>query len=202
MVAGSAAGGLLPAPARAQPGRGLRVAIVGGGLAGLAAALTLADARVRSTVYEASLSVGGRIHSNTTYWDDAQVTEWCGEFVNSDHATVLGLARRFRIETIDLPLQSPVGADETFLLDGQRYPEADALRDFRPVHAALTRDARAAGPRTTAASTPPGVWRSTTRASTRGSPPTCRAGARARSAGSWTWPTPPSSARRPPSSRL
>ena len=152
VVAGTAAGGLLPAPARAQPGRGLRVAIVGGGLAGLAAALTLADARVRSTVYEASLSVGGRIHSNTTYWDDAQVTEWCGEFVNSDHATVLGLARRFRIETIDLPLQSPVGADETFLLDGQRYPEADALRDFRPVHAALTRDARAAGPRTTAAS--------------------------------------------------
>jgi monoamine oxidase len=134
------------------------VAIVGGGLAGLTAALALADARVRTTLYEASLAVGGRVHSNAGYWADGQVTEWCGEFVNSDHDTVLSLAKRFQLEPIDLPSEPPVGGEDTFHVDGGRYPEADAARDFRPVLAALRQDAQAAGPRTTyAIHTPRGV---------------------------------------------
>ncbi len=56
-----------------------RIAIVGGGIAGLNAALTLADAGYASTVYEASSRVGGRMHSNTTSWANGQVSEWCGE---------------------------------------------------------------------------------------------------------------------------
>ena len=38
------------------------VAIVGGGIAGLAAALTLADAGIASTLYDSSDRVGGRMH--------------------------------------------------------------------------------------------------------------------------------------------
>jgi hypothetical protein len=72
------------------------VAIVGAGLAGLSAALTLHDADVTATVYEAADQAGGRVHSNTTgYWRDGQVSEWCGELINTDHQTVLRLARRF-----------------------------------------------------------------------------------------------------------
>src|SRR5690242_15102726 len=42
-----------------------RIAIVGGGIAGLSAALTLADAGYRSTIYEAHASrLGGRMHSD------------------------------------------------------------------------------------------------------------------------------------------
>src|SRR6266849_1622623 len=41
-----------------------RIGIIGAGIAGLNAALTLQDAGLRSTVYEASSSIGGRIHSN------------------------------------------------------------------------------------------------------------------------------------------
>src|SRR5215831_14039095 len=52
-----------------------RVAIVGGGIARLNAALTLQDACIASTIYEASPIVGGRIHSNTTTWLENQTSE-------------------------------------------------------------------------------------------------------------------------------
>jgi|GEM_PF-3153713 len=55
------------------------------------------DAKVRATVFEASRDVGGRMHSDTrNYWRDGQVSEWCGEFINTDHKTMRGLAQRFQ----------------------------------------------------------------------------------------------------------
>ena len=56
-----------PQPRRAPP----RIAIVGAGIAGLTAALTLQDKGIAATVYEASPRVGGRMHSDRSgYWDD------------------------------------------------------------------------------------------------------------------------------------
>src|SRR5579864_7074141 len=43
-----------------------RIAIVGGGIAGLSAALTLTDAGIPSTVYESNATrLGGRMHSDS-----------------------------------------------------------------------------------------------------------------------------------------
>ena len=63
-----AAGALLPHRARAQSAAPARIAIVGAGIAGLSAALKLADNGIASTVYEASDRIGGRMHSETSYW--------------------------------------------------------------------------------------------------------------------------------------
>lgn len=49
------------------------IAIIGAGIAGLTTALTLQDAGFASMLYEASERLGGRIHSDTTTWDDALV---------------------------------------------------------------------------------------------------------------------------------
>ena len=49
-----------PARAAAAP----RIAIVGGGIAGLAAALTLQDKGIGADVYESSGRLGGRMHSD------------------------------------------------------------------------------------------------------------------------------------------
>src|SRR6202044_1340281 len=47
-----------------------RVVIVGAGIAGLVTAMRLRDAGIDSTIYESSLRVGGRMHSERAYWAD------------------------------------------------------------------------------------------------------------------------------------
>jgi monoamine oxidase len=79
-----------------------RIVIVGAGIAGLNAALTLQDAGLSCSIYEASNHIGGRMHSDTTTWADGMVSEWCGEFIDSDHQTIRHLIERFGLKTIDL----------------------------------------------------------------------------------------------------
>ena len=62
-----------------------RIAIIGAGIAGLNAALTLQDAGLACSIYEESNCIGGRMHSDTTTWADGMVSEWCGEFIDGDH---------------------------------------------------------------------------------------------------------------------
>jgi monoamine oxidase len=153
LLAGAAA---LPRPAR---GAGApRIVIVGGGIAGLSAALTLADRGYASTVYESSDRVGGRMHSQTGYWLDGQVSEWCGEFVDSGHKTIRSLAQRFRLPVDDLYAAYPAGSSDTYHFFGQYYPKTQADSDFQPVHQALQTDRQAASyPTTFEVSTPAGV---------------------------------------------
>ena len=47
-----------------------QIAIVGAGMAGLNAALTLQDAGLSCSIYEASHRIGGRIHSDAMTWAD------------------------------------------------------------------------------------------------------------------------------------
>ena len=98
-AAGSAATFARPSQVFAVPPR---IVIVGGGIAGLHAALTLQDAGRSSTVYEASARFGGRMHSDTTSWLNNQVSEHCGELIDTEHKTILGLAKRFKIGVADL----------------------------------------------------------------------------------------------------
>src|SRR5436305_11835929 len=78
------------------------IAIVGAGIAGLNAALTFQDAGLSCSIYEASDRIGGRMHSDSTTWADGMVSEWCGEFIDADHATIHQLNKRFGLTTIDL----------------------------------------------------------------------------------------------------
>src|SRR5438876_2357177 len=78
-----------------------RIAIVGAGIAGLNAALTLQDAGLSCSIYEASDRIGGRMHSDTT-WADDMVSEWCGEFIDGNHETIHQLIKRFGLDGIDL----------------------------------------------------------------------------------------------------
>lgn len=121
------------------------VVIVGGGIAGLNCALELSDFGIRSTVYEASGRIGGRMFSNNSYWDANQVTEWCGELIDTGHTTLRRLAKRF-----DLPLDNLLGAqparsDDIYYFSGRYYPKNQADRDFSVVANIIAQDAEAAG---------------------------------------------------------
>ena len=142
----AAAAASLPAWAgQAVPKATPRIAIIGGGIAGLTAALTLQDAGVFATIYEASGRTGGRMHSDTTTWQNGQVTEHCGELIDPTHDTILDLAKRFKIPVVDVSRAEPPQSTETYYFFGQRYPRDQAIEDFKPVYQAVKRDLNAAG---------------------------------------------------------
>ena len=145
-LAGTAVGAAalaLPRAARAA-GPQPSIAIVGGGIAGLTCALYLRDKGLASTVYEASGRLGGRMFTNTSYWG-GQVSEWCGELVDSGHKTVHNLCSRFHL-TLDNLLNAELnGAEETYRFGGQYYPKAQADTDFLDMSDILGADLAAAG---------------------------------------------------------
>src|SRR5437762_1065059 len=144
--------GVFARAARAAPSQS--IAIIGGGIAGLTAALTLQDRGIGSTVYESHPTrVGGRMHSDFTefpgYWANRQGAELCGELIDSGHKTILSLAQRFRLPTVNLTGSEPNGSDDTYYFFGSYYPKEQADKDFQPVHQALQRDVSAASYPTT-----------------------------------------------------
>jgi len=125
---------------RARSATAPRIAIVGGGIAGLTAALTLADKGLPSTIYEASPSrVGGRMHTNDSgYWSDAQVSEWCGELIDTNHKTIQALAQRFKLPLADTFAGYPNGSTDTYWFTNYGYYSTDqADKDFQPIHNTL-----------------------------------------------------------------
>lgn len=130
---GLAAGGLALA---ARSGRarafnapaGLRVAIIGGGLAGLACADALRKIGVAATIYEGRPDrVGGRCWSNL---DDfpGQVAEAGGEMIDTAHTTMLSYAREFHLELEDY--NKAPGAP-SYYFGGQLHDEAEVVDQFR-----------------------------------------------------------------------
>jgi monoamine oxidase len=135
----------MAAPRFSQAAQAPTVVIVGGGIAGLNCALELADAGIRSTVYEASGRIGGRMFSNTSYWDANQVTEWCGELIDTSHTTVRKLAKRFDLHLDNLLGAQPSRSDDVYYFSGRYYAKSQADRDFDAVASIIAGDAEAAG---------------------------------------------------------
>lgn len=135
MAAGTAAGFLgRAAPALAR--EDARIAIIGGGLAGLTALRTLADAGISARLHEARGRLGGRVFtaSGPAPADDG------GQFINSDHEDMLALVRRFDLPLIDR--QELAG--RTLVIDGDRLvPEAELTEDLRAIAARIAEDAEA-----------------------------------------------------------
>ena len=122
------------------------VVIVGGGIAGLNCALELADVRDQEhECTEASGGIGGRMFSNNSYWDAGQVTEWCGELIDTSHTTVRKLAKRFDLRLDNLLGAQPPQSDDIYHFSGQDLAKSQADRDFCAVADIIAGDAEAAG---------------------------------------------------------
>lgn len=76
-----------------------RVAVVGGGLAGLMAARRLVQHGIKVTLYEARKEVGGRVLSNSDF-SAGRITEEGAELIGSFHTRWLELAREFGLAMI------------------------------------------------------------------------------------------------------
>lgn len=111
-----------------------RIAIVGGGMAGLNAAHQLQKLGYAATVYEASSRLGGRIWSLTGLVGDGLVNEMGGALINSDHEDMLALVEEFNLSLFNRRedaerLGLPAGG---YLFDGQAHSEADIAEKLRP----------------------------------------------------------------------
>jgi monoamine oxidase len=73
----------------------------------------------------------------TSFWADGQQAELCGELIDTNHKTILQLAQRFRLPTVDLLQAQPNGTEDTYWIFDNEYPYEQASRDFKPVHNTL-----------------------------------------------------------------
>ncbi|MEV5548280.1 NAD(P)/FAD-dependent oxidoreductase [Streptomyces sp. NPDC052309] len=130
------------ADAKAAP----RIAVVGAGIAGLTAALTLQDAGLNCTLYEAHPDrVGGRMWTQRDHWAYGQTSEIGGELIDTGHKKIQQLCRRFDLPLEDFLGGGPNGAEEVLWFDGAYYPRAQADEDFKAVYQPLRRDLQEAG---------------------------------------------------------
>lgn len=142
-VGAAALAGSVPAFARA--GSAPRIGIMGAGIAGLNAALTLQDKGIASTVFEASDRIGGRMHSLMSgYWQNGQTSEWCGELIDSNHKTIQNLATRFNLPLVDLIAAQPAGSEDTYYVHGHYYHWQQTISDFGAITQTLKNQLKAA----------------------------------------------------------
>jgi monoamine oxidase len=120
------------------------IAIVGAGIAGLNAALTLQDAGLSCAIYEASDRVGGRMHSDASTWADGMVSEWCGEFIDGDHTTMHQLVKRFGLNIIDLGRGRGDLAQNVMYFFNRYYGAEELARDFQALAPLLQQQVQAA----------------------------------------------------------
>jgi monoamine oxidase len=132
-------------PAHGSANPPMKVAVVGGGLAGLAAAWRLAQAGVNVSVFEAAPRVGGRCWTERRAFDGGQIAERGGELIDTAHDEIIDLALALGLVLDDLHAATPRGTGPVWWIDGRRYDEAAAARDFERVWPALAGDARLLG---------------------------------------------------------
>ncbi|MFM7839008.1 MAG: FAD-dependent oxidoreductase, partial [Chitinophagaceae bacterium] len=110
-----------------------RIAIIGGGIAGLQASTVLQSKGVSSTIYEASTRIGGRIITGRNILGQGSYTEMGGEFIDSTHKDLLSLAKRLNLELLDTrPAQKDPLQYQAYYFNGMHYTEAQVINAFLP----------------------------------------------------------------------
>lgn len=117
-----------------------RVAIIGGGLAGLNALRLLRGAKIDARVYEARGRIGGRVFTargGPIPADDG------GQFINSDHIEMLAAARRHGLGLINRAASD----GRTVVIDnaegaGRVITEAELAKDLQGIAAIIAADAK------------------------------------------------------------
>lgn len=119
-----------------------RVAVVGGGIAGLNAAYQLKKFGIEATVYEAKPYVGGRIQSRNVVGDNL-VNDLGGSFVNTDHEDILALVEEFGLELFNRLEDAARTSfpESAYYFGGKAISETELLELLRPLADQLAIDA-------------------------------------------------------------
>lgn len=117
-----------------------KITIVGAGIAGLNAAWYLQRSGLRSTVYEGSNRIGGRMWTARGVMGSQLTTEIGGEFIDSGHKEMRRLAQRFGLNLLDVEAPSEQGLEKAFYFNGQHKTEQQVINAFKPVAQVIAQD--------------------------------------------------------------
>jgi len=110
-----------------------RIVIVGAGCAGLTCAYRLQQAGLQARVLEAGTRVGGRMFSLRRVFPEGQLAELGGEFIDTNHTSLLGLAQELSLTLVDLVAADDDLETDFFSFDQRRVPFEEMVEAFRPV---------------------------------------------------------------------
>lgn len=127
----------LPRPLLAAPDT-TRVAIIGGGIAGLVALDRLVAAGIDATLYEARGVIGGRIRTTVGVLGEGLAVDDGGQLVNSDHDDMRALCARLGLTLVDRQSAPSRGI---VLNSGGMIPPDRIVTALRPLAARITADA-------------------------------------------------------------
>jgi len=114
-----------------------RIAIIGGGTAGLTCAYRLAQAGVNATIYEIDTVIGGRMVSQQNFMGTQKI-ELGGEFIDEDQDAIQALARELGLTLLNLHDDSLQDNQRWMVYQGQRVNLAAYHEDLNAL-AALVR---------------------------------------------------------------
>ena len=125
-------------PAQADPGGGNgdgrpgRVAIIGGGVAGIRCAHRLQQYGIASTVFEGNTRLGGRVNTNRTIFGGP--VERGGELISTEHNAVRNLANELGLDVEDVNGNAVPGGNELYYVNGQHYSEHQLNEEWRETY--------------------------------------------------------------------
>jgi monoamine oxidase len=122
----------------------IKIAIIGGGIAGLTAAHYLTKAGFKPTIYEAAKRTGGRMMSATGLLAEGITTELGGEFIDSSHKDMLDLCKEFNLGLLDMQAPDEVKkglVQHDFYFDNHRISEKTLVEALKPYLSVIKKDA-------------------------------------------------------------
>lgn len=119
------------------------VLVVGAGIAGLTTAYRLKQAGVPVNIIEARNRVGGRIRSLPNALGTGIRAELGGEFIDTAHICLRGLAEELGFKIVDLFDSFKGLIPEIYFFEGRRIPIEEIIRDFAPAAQQIEADLEA-----------------------------------------------------------
>jgi monoamine oxidase len=141
LAATAVLGGRIP---RALAAGAPRIAIVGGGLAGLTCAYRLKQAGFQASLYEASERLGGRCWTRRGDFAEGQIAEHGGELIDQGHTQIRQLSQQLGLNLDNLHAAEVNGTDPFYYFDGTPYSFAEATDDLKQIWQQVHSDLSAA----------------------------------------------------------
>jgi monoamine oxidase len=118
-----------------------KIAIIGGGMAGLTALHHLKKVGLDATIYESSGRLGGRIFTVKEAMGTGTWAEFGAEFIDTNHADMWALAKEFNLELIDYQQESELKLHaEAFFFNGRHYTLKEVIEGFKSIAPRLKKD--------------------------------------------------------------